>query len=84
MMSSSTKHLICALPAALMPMHLFPLYFARPQAHAEHTLIVIPPYICGVPVHDKNSEVLYGKRWSILCEEITKLFNEKYQITKGS
>ena len=38
---------------------------------------------CGFAAQDKNSEATYGKRWCILCEEITKLLNEKYQYTKG-
>ncbi|KAK9917678.1 hypothetical protein WJX75_007068 [Coccomyxa subellipsoidea] len=28
---------------------------------------------------DKNSEAIFGRRWCYLCEEITKLLNDKYQ-----
>ncbi|EIE19357.1 hypothetical protein COCSUDRAFT_58649 [Coccomyxa subellipsoidea C-169] len=32
---------------------------------------------------DKNAESIFGKRWCYLCEEITKLLNDKYEHTKG-
>lgn len=41
-------------------------------------------FSCGcLAVQDKNSEAQFGKRWCYLCEEITKLLNDKYAHTKG-
>jgi hypothetical protein len=32
---------------------------------------------------DKQDSEQYGKKWSVLCEEITKLFNGRYEDMKG-
>ena len=33
---------------------------------------------------DKNPASEFGREWSILCEEISKFINMKYEIVKGT